>query len=129
MDVRVLVVDDSSDVRALYRRIVNEHEELVLVGEATNGREALDLVRDTTPDVVIMDVQMPVLDGVDATRMIKERWPEIPVLGCTASDDLRLVQAMAAAGAAAHIDKAKISTQLVPLVKELGSTADGEDGL
>lgn len=126
MDVRVLVVDDNSDVRALYRRIVNDDDEIVLVGEATNGREALELVRDITPDVVVMDVQMPILDGVDATRLIKERWPEIPVLGCTASTDRHLARAMAAAGATAYIDKAKVSTLLVPLVKAVARRRETE---
>jgi len=128
LDVRVLVVDDNSTVRALYRRIVGEDDDIVLVGEATNGEEAIQMVRDTTPDVVVMDVQMPVLGGVDATRMIKAEWPQVAVLGCTASNDGRLARDMAAAGAAAHIDKAKLSTLLLPTVKAIGTiTENGRD--
>ena len=130
MDVRVLVVDDSSEVRALYRRIVGDDDEIILVGEAENGQEALDKIGDAAPDVVVMDVQMPVMGGVDATRKIKERWPDVSVLGCTASNDRALAKAMAAAGAAAYIDKAKASKLLIPLVKALGSgpAESGADG-
>ena len=120
MEVRVLLVDDSSEVRALYRRLVAGDEEIRLVGEAVNGQEALEMVRDKSPDVVVMDVQMPVLDGIDATRMIKERWPRVSILGCTADDDRVTARAMARAGATAHIDKAKASTLLIPLVKAIG---------
>ncbi len=123
MDVRVLVVDDNSDVRALYRRIFRDDHEVILVGEAANGREAVDMIDETIPDVVVMDVQMPVLDGVGATRAIKERWPQIAVLGCTASDDRSLTRAMTDAGASAYIDKSKASTLLLPLLKSLAAIA------
>ena len=127
MDVRVLVVDDSSEVRALYRRIVQEDDEVVLVGEARNGREAVDMVDETDPDVVVMDVNMPVLDGVDATRLIKERRPDICVLGCSASDDDSTGRALRAAGAVAHLDKSKIATLLIPLVKAVGGARTSND--
>ena len=119
--MRLLLVDDNREVRALYRRLVSGDEEIRLVGEAENGQQALEMVRDKSPDVVVMDVQMPVLDGIDATRMIKERWPEVSILACTAADDRVIARAMARAGASAHIDKAKASTLLVPLVKAIGA--------
>lgn len=129
--MRVLVVDDSSEVRAMYRRIVEGDDEIELVGEAANGREALDMVDETDPDVIVMDVHMPVLDGVVATRMIKERRPEISVLGCSASDDDSMGRALTDAGAAAHIDKAKAATLLVPIMKAIASSGphlvDGDD--
>ena len=121
MEVRLLLVDDSREVRALYRRLVAADEEIRLVGEAENGQQALEMVRDQSPDVVVMDVQMPVLDGIDATRMIKERWPGVSILACTAADDRLIAREMARAGASAHIDKAKASTLLVPLVKAIGA--------
>lgn len=119
--MRVLVVDDSSEVRALYRRIVADDDEIILVGEAANGREAIDMIDLTDPDVIVMDVHMPELDGLDTTRIIKERRPDISIVGCSAGDDESTGRALAAAGATAHIDKAKAATLLIPLVKAIGS--------
>ena len=127
MSVRVLVVDDSSEVRALLRRIVEEDDEITLVGEACNGQEAIEKVRDEAPNIVVMDVQMPEMSGIQATKVIKEEWPEVAVLGCTASDDRSTARAMARAGASAYIDKAQAGVLLVPLVKAiLGLDRDGE---
>ena len=120
VEVRVLLVDDSGEVLELLRRIVEEDEEITLVGEARNGQEAVEKVRDTEPDVVVMDVQMPIMSGIEATKMIKDRWPEVSVLGCTSSDDRMTARAMARAGASAYIDKTKASTLLIPLVKAIG---------
>lgn len=122
MEVRVLLVDDSEDVRRLLKRVVSDDDEITIVGEARNGREALEKVRDTEPDVVVMDVQMPVMGGIEATREIKERWPDISVLGCTSSNDKTTAREMARAGASANIDKTKAGSLLVPLVKAIGST-------
>ena len=120
VEVRVLLVDDSGEVLQLLRRIVEEDDEITLVGEARNGQEAVEKVRDTAPDVVVMDVQMPIMSGVEATKMIKDRWPDVSVLGCTSSDDRMTARAMARAGASAYIDKTKASSLLVPLVKAIG---------
>ena len=129
MSVRVLVVDDSSEVRGLLRRIVEEDDEITLVGEASNGREAIELVRDEAPDIVVMDVQMPEMSGVQATKAIKEEWPHVAVLGCTATDDKTTARAMARAGASAYIDKAQAGSLLIPLVKAiLGIGASDEKG-
>ena len=121
MEVRVLLVDDSEDVRRLLKRVVSDDDEITIVGEASNGREALEKVRDTEPDVVVMDVQMPVMGGIQATREIKERWPGISVLGCTSNNDKTTAREMARAGASANIDKTRAGSLLVPLVKAIGS--------
>lgn len=121
VEVRVLLVDDSGEVRRLLKRVVSEDDEITIVGEATNGKEALEKVEETSPDVVVMDVQMPVMSGIQATREIKERWPNVSVLGCTSADDRSTARAMAKAGAAANIDKTKAGSLLVPLVKAIGN--------
>lgn len=122
MEVRVLLVDDSEDVRRLLKRVVSDDDEITIVGEARNGQEAVEKVRDTEPDVVVMDVQMPVMGGIQATREIKERWPAVSVLGCTSSNDRTTAREMARAGASANIDKTKAGSLLVPLVKAIGSS-------
>lgn len=81
--VRVLVVDDKPLMRMGLTTIVRQSDDLELVGEAENGREAVTLCSELTPDVVLMDLQMPEMDGPTATRHIIEKWPEITVVAIT----------------------------------------------
>ena len=76
-----------------------------VVGQAENGREAVDLVEQHHPDVVIMDVMMPEMDGIEATREIKERWPDVTVLGYSAAAHAGSVDELLAAGATANYFK------------------------
>jgi two-component system chemotaxis response regulator CheB len=77
---RVLVVDDSSFMRIALRHIIESHDEMVVVGEARNGREAITLARDLKPDIITMDVEMPELDGLAATKEILSGPPPMPIL-------------------------------------------------
>ena len=70
MTIRILVSDDQALVRSGFRLILEAHDDLVVVGEAANGKEAVELARHTSPDVVLMDVRMPEMDGIEATREI-----------------------------------------------------------
>lgn len=81
--IRVLIADDSVHARDGLRRLLATWPGIVVVGEAVNGLEALDLVAQQRPDVVLIDLQMPVLDGIMATRLIKEHWPGITVVVLT----------------------------------------------
>jgi DNA-binding NarL/FixJ family response regulator len=81
--LRVLVADDSAHARAGLRALLATWPEVEVVGEAANGQEALHLAAECRPDVVLMDLQMPVLDGAQATRMIKQRWPALTVIVLT----------------------------------------------
>ncbi|MHB1497180.1 MAG: chemotaxis-specific protein-glutamate methyltransferase CheB [Acidimicrobiales bacterium] len=79
-DVRVVVVDDSSVVRLVLREVIAREHGLVLAGIATNGRQAVPAVAEAKPDVVVLDVEMPELDGLGALRELKMRWPRLPVI-------------------------------------------------
>jgi DNA-binding NarL/FixJ family response regulator len=81
--LRVLIVDDSARARVGLRALLATWPQIAVVGEAADGQEALRLVEECRPDAVLMDVQMPVLDGVQATRRIKEQWPAITVVVLT----------------------------------------------
>jgi DNA-binding NarL/FixJ family response regulator len=95
--IRVVVVDDHAVVRSGLEQYLATTDDLVLVGAAANGTEALDVVADSLPDVVIMDLSMPVMDGVEATRLITERHPGVRVLVLTSfSDQSRIMDALSA---------------------------------
>jgi two-component system, NarL family, response regulator LiaR len=81
--IRVLIADDSERTREGLRVLFATWPELIVVGEAANGHEAVRLAAECVPDVVLMDLHMPVLDGVEATRLIKQRWPRITVVVLT----------------------------------------------
>jgi DNA-binding NarL/FixJ family response regulator len=80
MQTRVLIADDRLRSRSGLRAVLALRPEIEIVGEAADGQEAVRLVAECRPDVVLMDARMPVMDGVDATRLIKERWPQIRVI-------------------------------------------------
>ena len=81
--IRVLIADDSARARAGLRALLATWSEVEVVGEAVNGQEAVRFVEDCPPSVVLMDLQMPIMNGTEATRLIKERWPHVSVIVVT----------------------------------------------
>jgi two-component system, NarL family, response regulator LiaR len=81
--IRVLLVDDQLSARQGLKAILIFFPQILIVGEAINGQDAVELVAEHQPDVVVMDLQMPVMDGVAATRLIKTHWPAIKVIVLT----------------------------------------------
>jgi len=84
--IRVLIVDDIEQVRRDLRTVLGLSGELEIVGEASNGLEAISLTESLQPDVVLMDLEMPVLDGYEATRQIKASFPSCKVIALTVHD-------------------------------------------
>ena len=80
---RVLIVDDSVRTRDGLRALLTMRPEIEVVGEATNGQDAVRLVAECRPDIVLMDLHMPVLDGIQATQLIKQQWPAVTVVVLT----------------------------------------------
>lgn len=121
--VQVLLVDDHPMVRQGLRSLLDAYDDLRVVAEAGDGAEAVKLVRDLRPDVVVMDVNMPILNGIDATTRIKTHWPETTVIGISADTDNG--GAMKRAGAATVLQKDKAVDQLhEAIVQEVGVSAD-----
>lgn len=103
--IRVLLVDDHTVVRQGLRMVMSLEEDLEVVAEAANGREAVEMVRQTVPEVVLMDLLMPVMNGVEAIRTIKAEWPEIEVVALTSVLEDRMVIDAVEAGAAGYLLK------------------------
>ena len=103
--VRVVIADDHPVVRAGLRGMLEPESDIEVVGEATNGREAVSLVGRLEPEVVLMDLQMPELDGVAATKQIRERYPETNVLVLTTFDTDADVTRAISAGATGYLLK------------------------
>jgi len=103
--IRVLVADDHAVVRAGLRELLDEEPDIQVVGEARNGREALDLALGQRPDVVVMGVSMPILCGIETTRHIRSAAPEVRVLALTAHDEDPYIDALFRAGASDYLLK------------------------
>jgi two-component system, NarL family, response regulator LiaR len=85
--IKVLIADDHRDFRRVVREFLDRMPNVSVVGEAINGGEAVEKVAQLFPDVVLMDIAMPKMNGLEATRIIKQRWPETKVLIATTYDD------------------------------------------
>ncbi|HVE77142.1 MAG TPA: HD domain-containing phosphohydrolase [Actinomycetota bacterium] len=103
--VRVLVVDDVPQFRVLVREILEPHPDFELVGEAAGGPEALEMIGTCQPNLVLMDVDMPGLSGIMATRIIADRYPEMRVIAWTTHEEPKFITEMIAAGAFGYLLK------------------------
>lgn len=115
--VTVLLVDDQSLFREGLRTILSLNPEIKVVGEAQNGQEAVDKVAQLKPQVVLMDVRMPMLDGVAATRQLREHYPETRVILLTTFDDDEYVFEGLRAGAAGYLLKDVPSPKLIEAIQ------------
>jgi NarL family two-component system response regulator LiaR len=105
MGIRILIVDDHGVVRQGLRMYLALDPELEMVGEAANGAEALRLTRELEPDVVLMDLLMPVMDGIAATEAIRREWPEVEVIALTSVLEDSAVYGAMRAGAIGYLLK------------------------
>ncbi len=124
--VRVVIAEDHALVREGTRQILEEQPGVTVVGEAEDGEQAVDLVSRLSPDVVLMDIAMPKLNGIQATRRIKETSPSTSVLVLTAYDDDHYIYALLDAGAAGYLLKNVRGEELARAVR---AVAEGESVL
>lgn len=103
--IRVLVVDDHRVVRKGVRTFISVHDDLELVGEAGNGEEAIEQCAALSPDVILMDMKMPLMDGPTAIEQIRERFPAVHIVALTSFDDEGLAQRALEAGAIGYLFK------------------------
>jgi DNA-binding NarL/FixJ family response regulator len=117
--ITVLLAEDHALVREGMRDLLDREADLHVVGEAENGKQAVDKAASLCPDVVLMDVDMPVLDGIEATRQIKAKHPATTVLVLSAYDDDQYVFAVLDAGAAGYLLKNVRGPQLVEAIRSV----------
>ncbi|WP_016952772.1 response regulator transcription factor [Anabaena sp. PCC 7108] len=115
--IKVLLVDDQSLIRQGLRALLELEADLEIVGEAENGETAINLVEKLQPDVVLMDIRMPIIDGVAATREIQKRFPNTKVLVLTTFDDDEYVKAALQNGAMGYLLKDTPSEELAVAIR------------
>ena len=115
--IRVLIVDDHEIIRTGITYSLSAFHDLELVGEAKSGQEALRLCRETQPDVVLMDMLMPGMDGVQTTQAIRKEHPQVQVLALTSFHDRERVQQAMQAGAAGYLVKGVSASQLAEAIR------------
>jgi serine phosphatase RsbU (regulator of sigma subunit)/DNA-binding NarL/FixJ family response regulator len=117
--IRVVIVDDQAIVRSGLGAFVLAYDQLDLVGEAKDGEEAVELCELVNPDVVLMDLKMPRMDGIAATRIIRQRWPDIHVLMLTSFKEKEKIEAALEAGATGYLLKDLSAEELVEAIMQV----------
>ena len=126
-EISVLLVDDHALVRRGFHRILEDDPYIRVVGEASDGMEAIEMAQKLRPRVVVMDLAMPKLDGVQATAAVREACPDVAVVCLTASANTREVEALYEAGASACLTKDQELEDIVDAIKRAAGRlpADG----
>jgi len=115
--IKVLIVDDHALLREGIRSLLASHDDIEVVGEAANGSEAIEKVREVDPDVILMDIAMPVMDGLEATRRIRKQNPNIKIIILTQYDRKDYVLSSIKSGASGFIPKNVIISELVSAIR------------
>lgn len=121
--IRVLIVDDDPLVRSALSHFVSRDPEIDVIGEAETGLEAISFLEKDRPDVVMMDVQMPEMNGIEATAAIHQRWPEVRILAVTTLDGSDTVLPMLSAGASGYMLKDSSAESIRAGIHEVHSGA------
>ena len=119
MASRIMLVDDHPMVRKGVERLISGNADMEVVGQAENGQIAVERAAELNPDVIIMDVSMPVMDGIEATRLIKSESPDIQVIALSAHDDRASIAAMADAGASGYVSKYDLFDDLIGAIEKV----------
>jgi DNA-binding NarL/FixJ family response regulator len=127
--IRILLVDDHTVMRDGTRRILEDEPDIVVVGEAGDGQEALDLVGECAPDIVVLDLGMPKLDGFKTCQALREQWPEVRILVLTGYDGDSYVRTLHRLGAEGYLRKSASKRELIGALRAIdkGQSVYGEE--
>jgi NarL family two-component system response regulator LiaR len=117
--IRVLIVDDHRMFAEALEAILATDQRLGIAGQAADGAEAVRVALKTRPDVILMDIAMPIMDGLQATKQIRKQWPQACVLMLTGSNSRNDVDRAREAGAAGYVTKDRIAAELIDAILEL----------
>ena len=116
-DIKLVIADDHEIFRDGFKLMLSKFPEIMLVGEAGNGRELLELIEKENPDVILTDIKMPVMDGIEATKKIAELYPDKGIIGLSMYDDDELIIEMLEAGAKGYLIKNAGKDQIIEAIK------------
>jgi len=125
--IRVLIVDDESLVRGVLKQILSQYPDIEVVGEAATGDEAIELVNRIQPDIVVMDIRMPKMDGGAAARAIKVQHPHVKIIGLSEYGEGYHAHAMELAGAVGTYRKSSAREELYEIIKKVAARKGGPD--
>lgn len=117
--IKVMIVDDQEIVREGLKMILSLHEEIEIIGEASNGEELLKLIETKTPEVVLMDIRMPVMNGIEATKLMKEKYPNVKIIILTTFNEDEYIFEGLKNGADSYILKDSGSKEILTAIKSV----------
>lgn len=118
-DIRVLIVDDHAILRDGIRTLLERQADIDVIGEASNGKEAVSQVCSLQPDIVLMDIAMPEMNGLEATRLIASQYPDVRILILTQHDNREFITPLLQAGASGYILKKSGGRELINAIREV----------
>jgi DNA-binding NarL/FixJ family response regulator len=119
--IRVLIADDHRMFAEALEAILGTDQRLVIAGQASDGAEAVRLALELQPDVILMDIAMPIMDGLQATKQIRKQWPTARILMLTGSNSKSDVDRAREAGAAGYVTKERIAAELIEAILEIAA--------
>ena len=119
--IKLLLVDDHDLVRTAIARMLSDSSDLNVVGEASSGEQAYNMVRELLPDVVLMDIRMPGIGGLEATRKIKQRFPEVKILALSACDEEPFPTRLLQAGASGYLTKGVCIEETIRAIRQVAA--------
>jgi DNA-binding NarL/FixJ family response regulator len=117
--IKIFMVDDHPIFRQGVIKLITKEEDIVVVGEADNGRSAIQLVVENNPDIVILDITMPGLNGVDTTYQLKKNRPEIKIIALSMYSDRQHVSSMIKAGVSGYVTKTSVFEELLQAIRDV----------
>jgi DNA-binding NarL/FixJ family response regulator len=120
---RIMVVDDNPAIRKIFRNILEFNRDWIVCGEGVDGRDGVEKAKALSPDLIVLDVSMPIMNGLEAARILHEIMPKVPVILCSLHTDTILEMEARGAGVTAIVSKAENMQTLISKARELLKTA------